>query len=186
MPLFWKKKKDDDKDPFNPFSFNVDFDNKMFEDVEKQMEDMMRAFSNPDMIRRMQGSQGKPIVSGFSIKIGPEGKIDVEQFGNVVPKGQKTEIKNEREPLVDVIDKDAEVTVIAELPGVDKKDIKLKVTGEKNVLDINVPDKFSKMVKLPAKVKPTLAKANYKNGVLEVNLTKEKPRKEKGGEIPVE
>jgi HSP20 family protein len=184
MPIFWKKKKSSDLDPFNPFPLNIDFDSKMFEDMEKQVEEMMRAFSNPENIRRMQESQGKPIVSGFSIKMGPEGKIDVEQFGNVVPRGQNAEIKNEREPLVDVIDKDKEITVIAELPGVDKKEIKLKVIGEKNVLDINVPGKFSKKVKLPAKVKQALAKANYKNGVLEVNLTKEKARKEEG--IPVE
>jgi HSP20 family protein len=161
-------------------------DNSLFGSMEKQMEEMMRAFNNPDFMKKVQESGGKPIVSGFSIKMGPDGKMDFEQFGNVKPVGEKQVIKEEREPLVDVINKEKEVTVIAELPGVDKKEIKLKVVGDKNALDIEVPGKFSKRVKLPARVKPKLAKASYKNGVLEINLAKENVEKEKGGGIPVE
>jgi len=58
--------------------------------------------------------------------------------------------------------------------------------GDKNILDILVPHKFSKKVKLPAKVKPKAVKANYKNGVLEVNLAKEKEDEGDTGEIQVE
>lgn len=184
MPFWEKKKKKGEAGSFDPFSF--DFDSSIFEDMEKRMQDMMKAFSDPEMLKKIQESRGKPIVSGFSIKIGPDGKVDMEQFGNVKPAGERTIVKDEREPLVDVINRPKEVTVIAELPGVDKKDIKLKVTGENDVLDVFVPHKFSKKVKLPAKVRSKLAKANYKNGVLEVNLIKEKEDKSDVSEIPVE
>ena len=185
MP-FWRKKKKDDY--FDPFGFESAFDTRIFEDMEKQMEEMMKSFNNPEFIKKLQEAGNRPVVSGFTIRMGPGGKVDFEQFGNVEPRGEKAVIRDEREPLVDVIDKPHEIAVIAELPGVDKRDISLKVVGERDVLFIHVPDKFSKKVKLPARVKPKLARANYKNGVLEVNLTKEKveERKEKGEEIPVE
>jgi HSP20 family protein len=183
MP-FWERKKKIGDSPFDSL-FNVDFNSSIFEGMERQMEEIMRAFNNPEFVRR-QENRGKPIVSGFSIKIRPDGKVDVEQFGNVKPVGEKAIVKDEREPLVDVINRPKEVTVIAELPGVDKKEIKLKVAGESNILDISVPHKFSKKVKLPAKVKPSLAKANYKNGILEVTLTKQKEDKGDASEIPVE
>jgi len=188
MPFWRKKKKDDDFDPFDPFGFEGTFDTRIFEDMEKQMEEMMKSFNNPEFIKKLQEAGNKPVVSGFTIRMGPGGKVDFEQFGNVEPRGEKAVIKDEREPLVDVINKPHEITVIAELPGVDKREISLKVVGEKDVLSIHIPDKFSKKVKLPAKVKPKLARANYKNGVLEVNLTKEKVEemKEKGEGIPVE
>lgn len=184
---FWdkKKKREGDFDPFDPFSgLDDDFERSIFADM-KPIEDMMRSLMNPEIMRKLQ-QDNKPIVSGFSIRIGPNGKMDFEQFGNVVPKGQKPVIKDEREPLVDVINRKKEVSVIAELPGVDKKDISIKVSGENDALDILVPHKFSKKVRLPARVKPKSAKANYKNGVLEVNLEKEKEDKGDTGTIQVE
>jgi len=189
MP-FWfeKKKKKDEKDfgGFDPFSgLGDDFDKDFAEEIER-LQNMMKSFMDPEVIKRLQQQSNKPIVSGFSIRMGPNGKVDVEQFGNVAPRGERPIVKDEREPLVDVINKPKEITVIAELPGVDKKSISLKVAGENNVLEIFVPHKFSKKVKLPARVKPKLAKANYKNGVLEVNLAKEKEDKQAEGEIPVE
>jgi HSP20 family protein len=185
MPFWWerKKKKNDDFDIFR--AFDDDFEERIFEDM-KRMDEMFKSLMSPEMIKKLQESGGKPIVSGFSMRIGPDGKVDFKPFGNVQPVGEKPVIRDEREPLVDIINKPKEITIIAELPGVDKKEIKLKVVGNNDVLDIFVPHKFSKKVKLPKKVKPKFAKAIYKNGVLEVNLVKEKEDKEVEGEIPVE
>ena len=187
MPFWFEKKKKKDRDlgEFDPFGFGDAFDKDFAQEIER-LQNMMRSFMDPEVIKKLQQQSNKPIVSGFSIRMGPNGKVDVEQFGNVAPKGERPMVKDEREPMVDVINKPKEVTVIAELPGVDKKSISLKVTGENNVLDIFVPHKFSKKVKLPAKVRTKLAKANYKNGVLEVNLAKEREDKDTSGEIPVE
>lgn len=184
--VFWEKKKKKPKSNLGMFGFPFgdDFEDR-FADEMKAMEDMMKSLMNPEVIRKMQ-SGNKPIISGFSLKMGPDGKMDFEQFGNVQPKGQRPVVRDEREPLVDVINKAKEITVIAELPGVDKRDIKLKVMDAGEALSIHVPNKFSKKVELPARAKSKLTKANYKNGVLEVNLVKEKPGKSEGDSIPVE
>lgn len=137
------------KKPEDPFDdlFGDDF-SKM---ISKMMEEMQRSFA---------GFQG----------------MDEEAFKNLKP-GKKPAIKDEREPLVDIIEKDDGVTVIAELPGVDKKDIKISLEDANSAVVINVPNKFYKKTALPAKVKPDVSKATYKNGVLEIELAKAKQGK---------
>jgi HSP20 family protein len=187
MPFFRKKKRDSEE-PEDPFEY-------LFGDLErmqKAMDEMMKSsfgqsFMGEDMFRKLKDMKiepGKPAVYGFSMTVGPDGKPKFEQFGNVKP--SEKEVTEEREPLVDIINKPAEISVIAELPGVDKGDIKVHVADTKNKLVIDVPGKFHKEVKLPAKVKTQLGKAHYKNGVLEIDLTKEKEDKPLAGNIPVE
>ncbi|RLG84241.1 MAG: Hsp20/alpha crystallin family protein [Thermoprotei archaeon] len=131
-----------------------------------------------------------PYVYGFRITIGPDGKPHIEEFGNVRKIGGKPIISEEREPLVDVFEEGDEVVVIAELPGVDKDKIRCKVSEDRKKLYIRASNeyhKYYKEVELPAPVDPKSAKANYKNGVLEVRLKKIKTSEEqKGYEIKVE
>src|SRR5579875_2416198 len=82
----------------------------------------------------------------------------IRQFGNL-PRGG---LIQEREPLVDVNETDNEVLVIAEMPGVDKSEIKLNATED--TLEIKAEKKYYKLVELPVKVIPDKAKASYKNG----------------------
>ncbi len=112
---------------------------------------------------------GKSYVYGFSIKIGPDGKPIIEEFGNFRPEEKKLEVRDEREPLTDVIDHGKEISVIAELPGVEEKEIKVKVSKGKLVID--VPGKYYKEIKLP-KVARNSMKWRFKNGVLEINIKK--------------
>jgi len=92
-------------------------------------------------------------------------------------------------PKVDVIDREGEVVVKAEIPGVEKKDIDISV-GEDAVTikgEIRHEEKeekgdyyrceisrgaFSRTVALPAAVDGAKAKANFKDGVLELTLPK--------------
>ena len=84
-------------------------------------------------------------------------------------------IREEREPLVDVMETDDEVKVIAELPGVEKKDIKLYGTEDTLTISVDTAErKYYKKVELPSAVDAKSAKASYKNGVLEVRLKKKK------------
>jgi HSP20 family protein len=131
-------------------------------------------------------------VRGYSITIGPDGKPVVRQFGDkpaIVEKGGKGTVSEEREPLVDIIEDKDTVTIMAEVPGVSKEDIKL--TGGENHLEINVDTpsrRYHKKVDLPCGVKLMTAKANYKNGVLEVvidRVEKKKDEKKGGKEIKV-
>ncbi len=129
-----------------------------------------------------------PYVYGFSITIGPDGKPIIKKFGNIKSIRGKPMITEEREPLVDVFESDDEVTVVAELPGVEKDKISLEVTDDRRKLIIrasNSKRKYYKEVDLPAEVDPESAKANYKNGVLEVKLKKIKKEK-RGYEIRVD
>lgn len=106
-------------------------------------------------------------------------------------------------PLVDVIDKKDNILVKAELPGVDKKDVKislsentLTIRGErKEEKEIKKEDyyccerafgAYSRTIALPAEVDKTKAKATFKNGVLEITLPKIEEIKPKEIEIQPE
>lgn len=92
-------------------------------------------------------------------------------------------------PRIEAIDRDEEILVRAELPGVDKKDLDLTLTGQ--VLTLRGERKreeheekgdyirseiafggFSRSIRLPHDVDIEHAKAEFKNGVLEVHLPK--------------
>ena len=87
--------------------------------------------------------------------VGPDGKPVIREFGYVkhshkptplgVPK-PTLEVKGEREPLVDVLDDKDNVRVIAEILGVDKKDINL--SGSQMTLTISVDSEKRKYYKL--------------------------------------
>jgi len=132
-----------------------------------------------------------PFVYGYSMKIGPDGKPEVKEFGNIKPGigyGQpRIDIKEKREPLADVMTTNGEIKVIVEMPGVEKKDIKLHGTEENLTLSVDTPQrKYHKEIKLPTNVDLKSAKSTYKNGVLEVTLTKKKLEKPKGELIDIE
>jgi HSP20 family protein len=137
-----------------------------------------------DIFRKAEMGEIKPIVRGFSIRIGPDGKPEIREFGTK-PTIRETGIE-ERKPLVDVIETDNEVQVIAEMPGVNKEDIELNAT--ETSLEIRAEGesrKYYENVELPAEVEPESAKARYNNGVLEVVLRKKTPKKE-GKRIKIE
>ncbi|AFL66857.1 archaeal heat shock protein Hsp20 [Desulfurococcus amylolyticus] len=168
---------------------------KMFEDMERMVWDLMRRFSRgftPEELREIERQlerQGiRPYVYGFSITIGPDGKPVIREFGNMRRERGKPVITEEREPLIDVFESGDEVTVIAEIPGVEKDKIDVKVSDDGRTLIINASDtnrRYYKEVELPSKVDPSSAKASYKNGVLEVKLKKAGKGKE-GFKISVE
>ncbi|MEM4042400.1 MAG: archaeal heat shock protein Hsp20 [Saccharolobus sp.] len=134
-----------------------------------------------------EGKNFGPYVYGFRVTVGPDGVPKIEEFGNVRKVRGKPIISEEREPLADVIEKDKEIKVVVEVPGVNKDDIKVKVVGgNKLVISAKSEDRqYYKEIELPAEVDEKNAKANYKNGVLEVVLQK-KASAESGTEIKVE
>ncbi len=98
-------------------------------------------------------------------------------------------------PEIDVVNKEEEITVIAEMPGVRKEDI--EINAEPTHLEIKAESKkgkkekdegyyyrerssksYKRYIDLPAEVKPSKAQAEYKNGVLEINLPKAHPEEE--------
>ena len=127
-----------------------------------------------------------PFVYGYSVTIGPEGKPQVREFGNVTPKimlgKPKIGMKKQREPLVDVLESEDDIKVVAELPGVAKEDINLSGTKAGLTISVKTPGrKYYKELQFPCEVDLEDAKSTYKNGVLEVTLRKkeEKPNGKK-------
>ncbi|MHA1794650.1 MAG: archaeal heat shock protein Hsp20 [Promethearchaeota archaeon] len=164
-------------------NFSGDFLKKMYGSLFKQMnidpkklqnmkpEDLQKLFMNNKM-----GAQG-PIVFGMNMGIGPDGKPNIKSFGNVKPRGEgKSEVKAERDPLVDIYEEDNYLVIVMEVPGVEKKDIELRaslqeleVIAESKGRDI-APRRYHKVIALPKKINADVAKARYQNGILEVRL----------------
>ncbi|MDP8011988.1 MAG: archaeal heat shock protein Hsp20 [Thermoplasmata archaeon] len=172
-----RKKKDEDD-----FGFDDIFDD--FEDEFRRMNERISRIFN-EMTRHMTDVQG-PFVYGFSMRIGPDGKPKIEEFGNV-PNFRLGELEGFREPLVDVSDDDKNVYVTAELPGVEKNQIDLQVDDQSVTIKTDVPDrKYFKVVQLPEKVKPETARASYNNGILDITIEKEQPKKKGGTKVKID
>jgi HSP20 family protein len=163
------------------------FLDELFREFEEEIRELEREIE--EMVRR-GGARG-PYVYGVRITIGPDGVPRIEEFGNIKRSAREgVKIMEEMEPLVDVIDHDDEVWIVADIPGVDKDKIKVKVKEDKVVIRAEDGKKYYKEIELPSKVKPETAKAKYRNGVLEVRVKKVKPEKreeeEEGMDVKVE
>ncbi len=175
--MVWRRRKRDWEDIFEEF-FGREFE--VFDDI---FERMMRDIE--EMLRLAERGEIRPIVRGFSIRIGPDGKPEIKEFGTK-PEALVREGVEERRPLIDVIETDDEVQVIAEMPGVRKENIDLNAT--ERTLEIKAEGenrRYHEIVELPCEVIPESAKARYNNGVLEVVFKKKHPEK-KGKKIKIE
>ncbi len=175
-PEWFKKRRSSSKDPFS----GID---DMFHEMEKMMDEELKNFTDKvpkEYVKERKLPDGStvkemgPFVYGYSMKIGPDGKPEIQEFGNI-KKGVKgtPQVKDEREPLVDIMETNDDIHVVAELPGVEKTDIKLHGTEDSLTISVDTPQyKYFKEVELPEKVRIKEAKSTYKNGVLEVVLPK--------------
>jgi len=163
----------------------------LFDELEQDFESMFKDLELPkDLIRERKLPDGGtvremgPFVYGYSFSMGPDGKPVIREFGNVKPslKGGPTgkvkprlDVKEDREPLIDTIVNPDTVKVVAELPGVEKPDIALECDGQKLTLKVDTDKRrYYKELELPVEVDPDTSKASYKNGVLELLLTRKK------------
>ena len=170
------------RNPFDMFGFDDDFirdifnDERVIEDIRRMTEEMMKMFSNVQ--------PGKPVVHGFKLHFGPDGKPRIEDFGNRQIKSPDGEplISEEREPLTDIIEGDNDVAVTVEIPGVEKEDVDLNVTNDTLEIKVDTPmRKYHKRLDLPCNVLPKTTKATYKNGILDVVIKREEKKKPGSG-----
>jgi len=176
------------KNPFDIFGFDDDFikdifnDERVMEDVRRMAEEMMKMYTN--------AQPGKPIVHGYKIQFGPDGKPRIEDFGNKPirsPDGESI-ISEEREPLTDIIEGNNDVAVTVEIPGVEKEDINLNIKNDFLEIKVDTPQrKYHKRLDLPCDVIPNTTKATYKNGILDVVIKrKEKKKPGEGYQVNIE
>ena len=110
-----------------------------------------------------------------------------------------------REPFVDIFDRGDRFVITAELPGVKKEDIKLRVTEDTVYIEAQIKREkeleqegairieryysgYRRVIRLPEEVIPEKAKARYNNGVLEIEIPKKKPTRtdKEGFEVKIE
>jgi len=85
----------------------------------------------------------------------------------------KREVAASKEPPVDVFDEETHLRVLAELPGVEEKDIKVTLRETQLIISTDTPThKYYKEITLPCAPSGQVDKL-YRNGVLELTLQKE-------------
>jgi HSP20 family protein len=104
-------------------------------------------------------------------------------------------------PSVDIEDKGDSLVISADIPGMDKKNIKVKVKKEEVIIRAERSESVEKegkdyyrkersssgyyrRIPLPEEVKSSTAKANYQNGTLKIEVKKE--NEHGGSEVNVE
>lgn len=183
-----------------------------FDDIHKEMNRMFDAFNDisnnapKELVREYETKEGGkvrevgPIVYGYSMTIGPDGKPHVREFGNVKSLNNNTvkkigtqpdtvsQISAEREPLVDVNITDKEVKVVVEMPGIRKEDIKIKAYDSQVEVTTSkdAQRKYHKNIELPELAEVETARSAYNNGILEITFDKKKVTKPAGKEIKIE
>jgi len=170
--------------------FNSKEFQKMFKEIFKQLaKNLPKELQglSPEEITREFMKKG-PIMYGFNIGFGPDGKPIMDSFGNLEkePISGKRKVRKTREPLVEVNEDQDQIIVIAEMPGVSKEDIELNATNRSLTIStekVVFGRSYFKEIDLPAAINSDYAKARYTNGILEVKLKK---LKEKGKPIDIE
>ena len=153
---------------------------------------MSRSFMNlDDVFEEFRGAGDTksygPFYYGYTMTVGPDGKPVVKQYGNVKPGLLPT--SDTREPLVDslVDEKEKVLKLIAEMPGVEKKDVQVVVEDKTVQIDAEHGEKkYHVKVPIKFKVDKDSAKASYTNGILELKFKLVEHEKPKGKTVEVQ
>ena len=163
----------------------------MFDDEFNRMfRKMSNSFFNIDDIFeefKTNGVRSGPYYYGYTMTVGPDGKPVVKEYGNA--KQGALPASNTREPIVDIIidEKEKLVKLVAEMPGVEKSDVKVLVQDKSvNISAEHDEKKYHVNVPIQYKVDENSAKASYKNGILELVFKLAKDEKLKGKTVEVE
>ena len=146
----------------------IDTATKLAEKGEELSKTSEIKFSGLDKIKGLKDLKG---VYGINVRTMADGRPSVQPFGNIkkTPKGPVVE--KVREPIVDVFEEAKEINIIAEMPGIEEKDINLELKGD--ILNINAEGKdrqYQKEVLLPKPTKAEDMTWSYKNGILEIKI----------------
>jgi HSP20 family protein len=186
---------------------------KEFNSIQEEIGRLLNHFYNiqpniqKELIKDYQSPDGnkvreiRPIIFGYSMTIGPDGKLYVREFRNTKPlaKGIVTERTasiqtrdeveientngnlsitplNKRDSLVDITSTDNEVKVILEILGVNKEDIKISTFDRavEVIANNNHQRKYHKTIELPKDADIETVRSIYNNGILEMTFNKKK------------
>jgi HSP20 family protein len=123
-------------------------------------------------LNKIKGLQDLKGVYGVRVRTMSDGSPSVQPFGNIkkrTPKGPMVE--EVREPIIDIFDEPEQINVVAEMPGVDEKDVRIDIKGD--ILNISAEGKsrkYQKEVLLSREAAGENMTWSYKNGMLEIKI----------------
>ena len=129
-------------------------------------------FSGLNKIKGLQDLKG---VYGVRVGTMADGRPSVQPFGNIkkaskkAPKGPAVE--EVREPIIDIFDEPEGINVVAEMPGIDEKDVQIEIKGD--ILNITAEGKtrkYQKEILLSREGTSENMTWSYKNGMLEIKI----------------
>lgn len=128
-----------------------------------------------------------PFYYGYTMTVGPDGRPVVKEYGNAGPGGQTRPGPQNLSVETIVDDEQKMVKLVAEMPGVEKSDLQIRVNGKTVSIDArNDKREYHSVVPLRARVDTDSVKASYKNGILEVAFKQAAPDKLPGKVVEVE
>ena len=143
---------------------------RYFEEFEKDVQNFARESISAAHLNT------NPYVAGISFRLGPEGRPNVQLFGD-----SPLHRDGSRSPMTEQLldEKDNQLRLVLEMPGVEKEDIKVQATDDSAVVSAERDSrKYKAEIGLRAQVQPESGRAEYKNGVLEISfLLKDKANK---------
>ena len=172
-----------------PFSFR-----RLFDDLDREFataEEMLNRMFRTVREGNNQPLKGNfPYYYGYQITVGPNGRPQVKEFGNIRPNMRGLiEQSGIRNPLVDTNFNDKENTYVitAEMPGVTKEDIKVSISEHIVTIRAEHEDKkYLSEIPFDVELDDASAKATYTNGILELKIKAKEQPKPKAKEIKVE
>lgn len=113
---------------------------------------------------------GNPILSFEKSKIDPETGEKILFSWWLIGRQQE---ERRKETFLDIFDEEDHIDIVMELPGVQEKDILLKIGKDKLTVTADTLDKnYDEKVSLPAEVNPEQFTKKYNNNILEIRLEK--------------
>ena len=135
---------------------------KYFEEFEKDVQEVVR-----NSVSAVH-SQAEPYMAGFSFRLSPEGRPNVQFFGD-----SPLHHDGFRSPMSEQIldEKNGLFKLVLDMPGVEKTDIEVEATEDRAVVTAERgPRKYKADIELKVQVQPEGGKAEYNNGVLEISF----------------
>lgn len=128
-----------------------------------------------------------PFYYGYTMTVGPDGRPVVREYGNIEPKRRIASGPQNLAVETIVDDEQKVIKLVAEMPGVEKSDLQIRVNEKTVSIDAkNDKKEYHSVVPLQTRVDTDSAKASYKNGILEVTFKQVAPDKLPGRVVEVD
>ena len=176
MTMAGKKGKNVTRESESGFGAGLSGFMKGLGDLVEKLGDLAETGEELSKSGEFRGKEGVKGVYGFTVKVGSGDKgVKVEPFGNV--RTDKTtgqaEVQEIREPMVDIFEEKGFVLVIAEMPGIGSKDVKIDLRDDVLAISAARGDKkYKKEILLPGNFSPEKMTVSCNNGVVEVKLAR--------------